>query len=151
MTVTDREYERQWHLDKKVPIALIATLAAQTIAIVWWAANLSTRVDALERQYLATVPRMESVIRLETKVDGLTSGLSERRCCAGASRGLNCARADDGRQRLGECTQAAIGSVSSVDIMLRYPNKAARWSSSFFARCPRTLSSIIKEHSMQMP
>jgi hypothetical protein len=77
MTVTDREYERQWHLDKKVPIALIATLAAQTIAIVWWAANLSTRVDALERQYLATVPRMESVIRLETKVDGLTSGLSE--------------------------------------------------------------------------
>jgi hypothetical protein len=44
---------------------------------VWWAANLSTRVDALERQYLANVPRMESVIRLETKVDGLTSGLQE--------------------------------------------------------------------------
>jgi hypothetical protein len=39
--------------------------------------RLSTRVDALERQYLATVPRMESVIRLETKVDGLTSGLQE--------------------------------------------------------------------------
>jgi hypothetical protein len=73
----DRQYEREWHLDKKVPIALIATLILQTTAIVWWAANLSTRVDALERQYLATVPRMESVIRLETKVDGLTSGLQE--------------------------------------------------------------------------
>jgi hypothetical protein len=73
----DRQYEREWHLDKKVPIALIGTLLAQTIAIVWWAANLSTRVDALERQYLANVPRMESVIRLETKVDGLTSGLQE--------------------------------------------------------------------------
>jgi hypothetical protein len=77
---TDREhrdYDSEWHLDKKVPIALIASLAIQTIAIVWWAASLSTRVDALERQYLATVPRMESVIRLETKVDGLTSSLSE--------------------------------------------------------------------------
>jgi hypothetical protein len=75
--IPDRQYEREWHLDKKVPIALIGTLLAQTIAIVWWAANLSTRVDALERQYLANVPRMESVIRLETKVDGLTSGLQE--------------------------------------------------------------------------
>lgn len=34
-----------WHLDKRVPITLIATLALQTAGIVWWASSLSARVD----------------------------------------------------------------------------------------------------------
>lgn len=34
-----------WHLDKRVPIALILTLAVQTGGMVWWAASISARVD----------------------------------------------------------------------------------------------------------
>jgi hypothetical protein len=34
-----------WHLDKRVPIALILTLLAQTVGIVWWAASLSGQVQ----------------------------------------------------------------------------------------------------------
>jgi hypothetical protein len=71
----DDDYK--WHLDKKVPVALIATLAVQTVAIVWWAASLSQRVDALEHNAMAAVPRLESVIRLETKVDVINSTLQE--------------------------------------------------------------------------
>jgi hypothetical protein len=71
----DDDYK--WHLDKKVPVALIATLAVQTVAIVWWAASLSQRVDALEHNAVAAVPRLESVIRLETKVDVINSTLQE--------------------------------------------------------------------------
>jgi hypothetical protein len=39
------EQEQQpWHLDKRVPLALILTLAGQTLGMVWWAAELSASV-----------------------------------------------------------------------------------------------------------
>lgn len=41
--------DREWHLDKKVPIALIATLLLQTGGLVWWARGLDARVAALEK------------------------------------------------------------------------------------------------------
>ena len=42
-----------WHLDKKVPIALIVTLAIQTAGMIWWAASLSFRVDEQSRRVVA--------------------------------------------------------------------------------------------------
>lgn len=71
----DDDYK--WHLDKKVPVALIATLVVQTSAFAWWFGGLSQRIDALEHNALAAVPRLESVIRLETKVDIISSTLQE--------------------------------------------------------------------------
>ena len=44
-----------WHLDKKVPLALILAMAVQTIGVIWWAASLSTRVDHQERQIAGLV------------------------------------------------------------------------------------------------
>ena len=41
--------DNHWHLDKRVPIALILALALQTVAIVWWAATMSQRVSEIER------------------------------------------------------------------------------------------------------
>ncbi len=38
-----------WHLDKKVPIALIITIVAQIIATVWMASKLDSRIETLER------------------------------------------------------------------------------------------------------
>jgi len=55
-----------WHLDKRVPVALIITIMMQTIAAVWWAASLSARVDALERDWA----RFSDVVsRLRTQED----------------------------------------------------------------------------------
>ncbi len=59
----------QWHLDKRVPIALIFAILAQTIAGVWWAATLQGTVDDLSRRQLAS----------EVKADG---GLGEARIFA---------------------------------------------------------------------
>lgn len=42
-----------WHLDRRVPIALIVTLAVQTAGMVWWAASLSSRVDEQSRRVVA--------------------------------------------------------------------------------------------------
>jgi hypothetical protein len=50
MNTVERE---PWHLDKKVPLALILSMAIQTVLIVWWAASLSSRVEHQERQIVA--------------------------------------------------------------------------------------------------
>jgi hypothetical protein len=69
--------DSRWHLDKKVPIALIATIFLQTVGFAWWVGGLSQRIDFLERSAAAAVPRLESVIRLETKVDAVNATLQE--------------------------------------------------------------------------
>jgi hypothetical protein len=69
--------DTKWHLDKKVPIALILAIIGQTVVMTWWAATLSQRVDMLERNAAAAVPRLESVIRLEAKMDLVNSTLQE--------------------------------------------------------------------------
>jgi hypothetical protein len=69
--------DSQWHLDKKVPLALIITIVGQTIVAAWGASNLWTRVGELERQMQIAAPQFERIIRLETKVDGITGSLSE--------------------------------------------------------------------------
>lgn len=46
----DRE---PWHLDKRVPIALILAIVLQTGGFIWWAAGLSHRVDQHTREIAA--------------------------------------------------------------------------------------------------
>jgi hypothetical protein len=69
--------DRQWHLDKKVPLALIITIVAQTVAVSWGASNLWTRVSELERQVQIAAPQFERIIRLEAKVDAMNASLAE--------------------------------------------------------------------------
>lgn len=42
----------KWHIDRKVPLALIGSMAlfvaTQTIAGVWWASSINTRLETLE-------------------------------------------------------------------------------------------------------
>lgn len=37
-----------WHLDKRVPIALIGTLLIQTCAAIWWASALNSQVNSID-------------------------------------------------------------------------------------------------------
>lgn len=41
--------EGAWHLDRKVPVAIIGALLMQTMALGWWASKLDSRVESLER------------------------------------------------------------------------------------------------------
>lgn len=34
-----------WHLDRRIPAALIVAIGMQTVAGVWWAASINGRVD----------------------------------------------------------------------------------------------------------
>lgn len=42
------EDQSRWHLDKRVPIALILTIMMQTIGVVWYVSKLDSRIIALE-------------------------------------------------------------------------------------------------------
>ncbi len=42
-----------WHLDKRVPISIIATLFAQLAVGIWFVSKLESRVESLERGAVA--------------------------------------------------------------------------------------------------
>ena len=41
--------EGAWHINKSIPVAVIFTMIVQTVAIVWGAAKLESRVENIER------------------------------------------------------------------------------------------------------
>lgn len=63
--------DRHWHLDRKVPLALIITIAAQTGTFIWWAASLSERVNVLERSAVLYAPQADRLTRMEVKIEGV--------------------------------------------------------------------------------
>lgn len=73
------EDDKRWHLDKKVPIALIVTLVLQTGAFMFWMGSLSQRVDYLEQNRTANAPQGERIIRLETRMENIAEYILEIR------------------------------------------------------------------------
>ena len=49
MSQAEREH---WHLDKRVPLALIVALVIQTSGMVWWAATIQAEGNAREARLL---------------------------------------------------------------------------------------------------
>ena len=77
-----------WHLDKRIPIALIFTLIVQTAFAVWWVSNLSHRVDtatAVNVQQDARIGAVEGVTRqqqvaaatIAEQISGMRQSLAE--------------------------------------------------------------------------
>ncbi|GIK50367.1 MAG: hypothetical protein BroJett013_30640 [Alphaproteobacteria bacterium] len=65
-----------WHLDKRVPIALIAAIMTQAAGVVWWGSQLATRVDVLERTLVAATDDRERLVRVETTVQSIDQRLA---------------------------------------------------------------------------
>lgn len=57
--------ENEWHLDKRVPIAMIATIIMQSLAAVWWAASMQSRLEALERFIASQAANEARLVRVE--------------------------------------------------------------------------------------
>lgn len=77
MSDADRRYEREWHLDKKVPIAMIMTIILQTAGIIWFAAGIVHRVESLERESLARGTQADRITRLEVRLETVQEGITE--------------------------------------------------------------------------
>ena len=70
-----------WQVDRHIPLALILTIAIQTVGVVWWAATLTGRVNDLEAkvhaQGQAIAPIIERSIRVETRLESVHERLGE--------------------------------------------------------------------------
>lgn len=44
------ENRRRWHIGREVPVAVMMTLLFQTGGIVWWAANITAKLETLTSQ-----------------------------------------------------------------------------------------------------
>lgn len=71
------EDENNWHLDKKVPIALIVTLVLNIGATSWWAATASEKLASLERRIDLAAPQADRLTRVETKLENVQDSLTE--------------------------------------------------------------------------
>lgn len=47
--------DEQWHLDKRVTMAVIGILVTQTVTLIGWGAGLERRIAVMETQILQTV------------------------------------------------------------------------------------------------
>ena len=63
------EAKAHWTVDKRIPLALLVTIALQTGGIVWWAAGLSSRVASLEENRITTADFSARLVRLETNYE----------------------------------------------------------------------------------
>ena len=69
--------DNKWHLDKKVPVAMIIAIIFQTGIFVWWMASLAERVNSLERTRDASAPQGDRITRVEVRLENVQAGIEE--------------------------------------------------------------------------
>lgn len=52
-----------WHFDKRIPLALIATIILQTGAAIWWASAVNSYIDSDKASTVAISERVTAVER----------------------------------------------------------------------------------------
>lgn len=65
-----------WHLDRRVPIALIFAIFAQTVGIVWWASSIEGRVQTLEARSIERSDLSGRITRQEALMEGVQAGVN---------------------------------------------------------------------------
>jgi hypothetical protein len=71
------EADAAWHLDKKIPIAIIVALALQTGGAFWWAGKADERLTAVERKVDLAAPQGDRLTRVETRLESVQDGIGE--------------------------------------------------------------------------
>lgn len=69
----------EWHLDKRVPLALILTIVVQTAMLGVWVGSLQARVSANERAIEASADTAERLARIEAILERVERRLDQER------------------------------------------------------------------------
>jgi hypothetical protein len=73
--------DKDWHLDKKVPIALIFAILCQSGSFLWWASSINERVKVLETANMAATVsapvQSDRLTRVESKMESVQRDLTE--------------------------------------------------------------------------
>ncbi len=65
-----------WHLDRRIPIALILTIMGGFVAAISWSNHTNARLAAVERLVLVTPSISDRLTRLETQNDAVLKSLT---------------------------------------------------------------------------
>lgn len=71
----DMTQDRHWHLDRRVPLAMILAIAVQTAGVIWWGSSINERVNQLEARALVTAPQGDRITRMEVKLETVQQGI----------------------------------------------------------------------------
>jgi len=69
----------EWHLDKRVPLALILTIVVQTAMLGVWVGTIQARVSANERAIEASADTAERLARIEAILERVERRLDQER------------------------------------------------------------------------
>ena len=72
-----KQEDEKWHLDRRVPIALIVTIALQTGGIAYFFGALTTRLEQAEKIIDARTPIAERVTRMEVQLNTIHRDIKE--------------------------------------------------------------------------
>lgn len=75
-TVIDKS-DASWHVDRKVPVAVIIALVFQTGGFIWWGAKADERLSSLERKVESSAPQADRLTRVEVNIEAIKDSLNE--------------------------------------------------------------------------
>ena len=65
-----------WHLDKRLPIALMVILALEGGGFIWWAATIEARMTNVETWQSKNESLNDRMVRMETTLEGVAKTLA---------------------------------------------------------------------------
>lgn len=74
--MTDLQTDHRWHLDRRVPLALILAIVVQTAALGIWVGTIQTRVSQLEKIQDARSSQLERIVTVESRLAFMAETLS---------------------------------------------------------------------------
>ena len=63
--------DNQWHLDKRVPIALIVTLILTSASGIWFVAEINSRLSYIERSIAQSQSDSGQIIQIKEQLRGI--------------------------------------------------------------------------------
>lgn len=69
--------DANWHIDRKVPVAVVLALMVQTGGFIWWGAKADARLDAVERKIELSSPQGDRLTRVEVNIETIKDSLTE--------------------------------------------------------------------------
>jgi hypothetical protein len=64
--------ESQWHLSKRISVETVVIMLCQTIALVWFASKIDSRVENLENNQVTALTLVDRLSKVEAQVDNLS-------------------------------------------------------------------------------
>lgn len=64
-----------WHLDKRIPIAIIMTIALQTTGAIWFAATAWARINSAEQWISENKPIVQQLPVIQNDISYIKAGL----------------------------------------------------------------------------